>query len=130
MRFPGIMHVQADLLNCIGDIWPGEGEVQKSSSKTAVLAGIRNRGTISRELRVSIHRSAARLAVTHTSSLQNLQHILALREKKAVTSALNADTQKMVKRPHVCHRKFLAECCDNPVKKTRRGRSENNVINI
>jgi hypothetical protein len=92
MRFPGIMHVQADLLNCISDIWPGEGEVLKSPSKTAVLAGIRDRGSISRELRVSIHRSAARLAVTHTGSLQNLHHILALREKKTVTSVLNTDT--------------------------------------
>jgi hypothetical protein len=81
-------------LNCIGDIWPGEGEVLKSPSKTAVLAGIGDRVTISKELRVSIHRSAACLAVIHTSPLQYLQHILALREKKTVTAALNTDTQK------------------------------------
>jgi hypothetical protein len=79
---------------------------------------------------VSIHRSAARFTVTHASSLQNLQHILALREKKTVTSMLDADTQKMMKRPHVCHRKFLTKCCDNPVEKTRRGCSKHNIINI
>jgi hypothetical protein len=50
MRFLGIVHVQADLLNCIGGIWPSEGEVLKIPSKTAVLARIKDRGTISREL--------------------------------------------------------------------------------
>jgi len=75
------MHVQADLLNNILNVWFGEGEVLKSPSKTAVLTGIRDRDTISRKLGVSVHRSAARLAVTHTSSLQNIQHVLPLREK-------------------------------------------------
>jgi hypothetical protein len=42
MRFLGIVHVQADLLNCISDIWPGEGEILKSPSKTAVLVRIRD----------------------------------------------------------------------------------------
>jgi hypothetical protein len=76
MGLPGVMHVQANLLNCIGNIWPGEGEILESPSKTAVLTGICNRGTISRELGVSVHRSATQLAVTHTSSLQNIQHVL------------------------------------------------------
>ena len=48
MGLPGVMHIQANLLNCIGNIWPGEGEILKSPSKTAVLTGIWNRGTISK----------------------------------------------------------------------------------
>ena len=29
---PGIMHMEADLLNCIGDVRPGEGEVHRQDS--------------------------------------------------------------------------------------------------
>jgi hypothetical protein len=40
VRLPGIMHVKTDLLNCIGDVRPGEGEVLKGTSKTSVCSGI------------------------------------------------------------------------------------------
>jgi len=40
MRFPGVMHVQADLLNSIRNVWSGEGEVLKSPGKTAILTWI------------------------------------------------------------------------------------------
>ena len=44
----GIMHVEANLLNNIGNIWPGEGEVLQRSSKTPEVCCILNRGSISR----------------------------------------------------------------------------------
>jgi hypothetical protein len=37
---PRIMHMKAQLLNCIGDVRPGEGEVLKSTSKTSICGGI------------------------------------------------------------------------------------------
>jgi hypothetical protein len=40
VRLPGIMHVKTDLLNCIGDVRPGEGEVLKGTSKTPVCSRI------------------------------------------------------------------------------------------
>jgi hypothetical protein len=40
VSFPGIMHVKAYLLDSIGDIWPSEGQVLKSASKTAIGCGI------------------------------------------------------------------------------------------
>ena len=36
----GVMHVQADLLNSIRNVWSGEGEVLKSPGKTAILTWI------------------------------------------------------------------------------------------
>jgi hypothetical protein len=35
-----IMHVEAYLLNCIGDVRSGEGEVLKCTSKTPVRSGV------------------------------------------------------------------------------------------
>jgi len=41
---PGIMHVETDLLNGIGDVWPGEGKVLQGISQTPVVCRITNRG--------------------------------------------------------------------------------------
>jgi len=35
-----IMHVETYLLNCIGDVWSGEGEVLKCTGKTPVCSGV------------------------------------------------------------------------------------------
>lgn len=43
MNFPGIVHVQANLLDCIGDVRLGEGEKLKSTCKAAISCGIINR---------------------------------------------------------------------------------------
>jgi hypothetical protein len=40
VRLSGIMHVKTDLLNGVGDVRPGEGEVLKGTSKTPVSSGI------------------------------------------------------------------------------------------
>jgi hypothetical protein len=40
--FPRIMHMKAQLLNCISDVWSSEGEVLQSTSKTPVRGGIRH----------------------------------------------------------------------------------------
>jgi hypothetical protein len=47
VRLSGIMHVKADLLNCIGDVRPGEGEVLKGPGKTPVSSGVRHWGAFS-----------------------------------------------------------------------------------
>ena len=72
VRLPWVVHVKVDLLNSICNIQASEGEVLKSSSYTAVMGGVSHRSPISRELGVSIHRGAARLAVTHTSTVQDI----------------------------------------------------------
>jgi hypothetical protein len=47
VSFPGVMHMQTDLLNSVGDVRPSEGEVLKCTSKTAISLGISNRSTCS-----------------------------------------------------------------------------------
>jgi hypothetical protein len=51
-----IVHVETYLLNCIGDVGPSEGQILKGTCKAAEIHGISDRGTISKELRINIHR--------------------------------------------------------------------------
>jgi hypothetical protein len=66
------------MLNIIRNIWTGEGEILKGANDTAIVYRVGECDTISRELGVSIHRGTARLAIEHTSTFQNIQHILTL----------------------------------------------------
>ena len=78
MRLLGVVHIEADLLNSIRNIWTGEGEILKCSSNAAIVSRVGDGDTISRKLSMSINRSTAGLAVKHTGTLQNVQHILTL----------------------------------------------------
>jgi len=78
MRFPGVVHVEANLLNNISNIWTSKSEILKSTSNTVIGGGVGNCSSIGRELGVSIHRGAARLAVNHASTVKNTQNILTL----------------------------------------------------
>jgi hypothetical protein len=40
VRLAGIMHVEAELLDNISVVGPGEGEIRKSANKTAVVNGV------------------------------------------------------------------------------------------
>jgi len=64
--------VTIDLLYGIGNIQASESEILKDPNYAAIMGGVRHQGPISCELRVSIHRNATRLAVTHTSTVQNI----------------------------------------------------------
>ena len=69
---PGIMHMETDLLDSVGEVRPGEGEVLQSTSQTPIVSRIRHRITqISGQLRLSVDRSGAGLAISHPSPLQN-----------------------------------------------------------
>ena len=78
VRLTRIMHVQANLLNGISDIRPGEGEILQGTGETPEVRGILNRWTISRQLGVGVHRSRARLALGHTRTVQDVDHVLPL----------------------------------------------------
>ena len=66
---PRVMHVKTDLLNGIGNIWAGESEILEGPSYAVIMGGVRHGGPINGELGVSIHMGAARLVVTHTSTV-------------------------------------------------------------
>ena len=66
---PQVIHVKTDLLNGIGNIWAGESEILEGPSYAVIMGGVRHGGPINGELGVSIHMGAARLVVTHTSTV-------------------------------------------------------------
>ena len=107
VRLTRIMHVQANLLNGISDIRPGEGEVLQSTGETPEVGGILNRWTISRQLGVGVHRSRARLALGHTCAAQNVKHVLPLREKSGATP-LYMHPQE-VEFPQILHAELLLQ---------------------
>lgn len=131
MRLPWIVHVKKDLLESIRDIWPGESQVLEGASKTPIVRGITNWGTISgRELGVGVNRGSTWLAICHASTLQNLEAVLALIEMKARGLPRNRDAQEMMQAAKILHRELRLESTDGPPKKCIRGGCQNNVINI
>ena len=65
-----VMHVQADLLYCIRDIWPGEGEVLECSCKTAIIQRILDWGSSNRgNFRIDVNWSTAQLALSHPGTI-------------------------------------------------------------
>jgi len=131
MKVSRVMHMQAYLRNNIGDIRMSKSEILQSTSDTAVVSRIRHRRTISgRQLGVSVHRSAAGLAVTHASAVQDIQQIMSLGKKHAIITTLNSNTRKMLKGTHVCHREFMSMSGNNLLKETLGRSREHNIINI
>ena len=128
---PGIMHVETDLLNGIGDVWPGEGEVLQGTGQTPVGSMISHRSTqISRQLRLSVDRSGAGLAISHPSPLQNIEGVLPLVKEKTRRARLNSDTQEVVELTKILHSKLLLQRHDDALKQGLTGSCENNIIHI
>ena len=83
--------MKADLLNGICEVRPGECEVRpgesevlQSTGKTPVGSRISHGITqISKQLRLSIDKSVAWLAISHPSPLQNVECILPLVKEQA-----------------------------------------------
>jgi len=73
-----IMHEQTDLLNGESNVRSGEGKPRKSANQDAILTGVIHRRAIIGELGTCVHRSQARLAVLHPSTLQDVEDVLTL----------------------------------------------------
>jgi hypothetical protein len=98
----------ADLLDSVGEIRPGESEVLQASSKTPISSRISHKITqSSRQLRLSVNRSGARLAVSHPGTLQDIQGILALVKEKTSLTGLNCHAHEVVKLAQILHGKLL-----------------------
>ena len=125
------MHMETDLLNSVGEVWPGEGEVLQSADQTPVGSRFSHRITqISRQLRLSVDRSGAGLAISHLSPLQNIDGILPLVKEEARRARLNSDAQEVVELAKIIHSKLLLQRGDNALKQLLTGSCEYNVIDI
>jgi hypothetical protein len=82
------------------------------------------------EFALRIHRSRAGLAFSHASAFKDVDGILPLVEEQAHGRALDGDSQEVVERPQVLHRKLLLEAGDDATHKLRGGGGEDDVVDV
>ena len=123
--------METDLLNSVGEVRSGESEVLQSAGQTLVGSRISHRITqISRQLRLSVDRSGAGLAISHPSPLQNIEGVLPLVQKETRRARLNSDAQEVVELTKILHRELLLQRGDDTLKQLLTGSCEHNVIDI
>jgi hypothetical protein len=81
-----IMHVEADLLDGVGDIEAGERQVLEGPGEAPEVSRISNRRPrLGEDLGLRVHRRRNRLVVHHASSLKNIESKLTLSEKESIS---------------------------------------------
>jgi hypothetical protein len=74
---PGVMHMEADLLDGIGDIGVGERQVLEDISETPKLSRINNRRPrLDRDLDLCIHGCQNYLVVHYAGALKDVKRVL------------------------------------------------------
>ena len=97
--------MQAHLLDGVSDVGPGEREVLECAGEAPVGRRVGDRrAVVLRELRLSVDRRGAGLAVRHASPLQDVDGVLALVEEETLGLALDSDAEEVVEGPQVLHR--------------------------
>jgi hypothetical protein len=80
-----VVHVEAHLLDRVGNVGPGEGEVLESPSQAAVGTRVADWGAHVRgNLGLSVDWCGAGLVVAHASTLKDVPSILVLMEEEVV----------------------------------------------
>jgi hypothetical protein len=112
-------------------IGPCEGQVLQRPSDASELGGIPNRRSgVSRQLRLQVHRSRTRLAVSHDRTLEDVERVGALVQEQTVGTPLDSDAEEVVKRPQILRREFPLESGNSPTQELHAGSCQNNVIDI
>jgi hypothetical protein len=80
------MHVEADLLDNVGDVGASERQVLEGPSEAPKVSRISNRRPrLGGDLGLRVHRRQNRLVVHHTSSLKNIESRLTLSEEEPIS---------------------------------------------
>jgi hypothetical protein len=90
MEHTGVMHVEAHLLDRVGDVRPGEVEVLESSDQAVVGSRVADGGPprhVRRDLGLSIDRRGVGLAVAHADA-KDVPNVLALLVKEEAIGLL------------------------------------------
>jgi hypothetical protein len=83
------MNVEAHLLDRVGNVGPGEGDVLESPSQVAVGSRVADGGPhVEGDLGLSVDRRGAGLAVADASTLKEVLSILTLVEEEVVRPLL------------------------------------------
>ena len=131
MTFTRIVHVQADLLHGVCNIWTCEGHPLECSGNPPILRRIRHWfSTGCRQFRIDIDRRRDRAAVGHAGTIKQLFGILSLRQVKPTGRPSDPNTQKEVEVAHVFYYKFRLELVDDLPKKSRSGGRDDHIVNV
>jgi hypothetical protein len=128
---PWIMHVEADLLDDVGDVGVGERQVPEGPIKAHKVSRISNRRLgLDGDLGLRVHRRRNQIAVHHVSSLKNIESNLTLSEEEPISLMLYGDSQEMMEGPKILHGEFSLEGRYGLLQKCCAGCGEYNAINI
>jgi hypothetical protein len=105
-----IVHVEADLLDGVGNVGPGERQVLESSSEAPEMSQISNRRPrLGEDLDLRIHQHQNWLTVHHACSLKNVKSKLMLSKEEPASLILYGDSQEMMEGSEIIHGKFPLE---------------------
>jgi hypothetical protein len=125
------MHVEADLLDDVGDVGVGERQVLEGPIKAPKVSRISNRRLgLDGDLGMRVHRRRNQIAVHHVSSLKNIESNLTLSEEEPISLMLYGDSQEMMEGPKILHGEFSLEGRYGLLQKCCAGCGEYNAINI
>jgi hypothetical protein len=124
------VHVKAHLLDDVGDVGPGEGQILESAGEAPVGCRVGDRGPIVLgELCLSVDMRGVGLAIGHASPLQDVESVLALVEEETLRPPLDGDLEE-VKRPHVLNRELALKSGDRALKKSGTGCCEHDIVDV
>jgi hypothetical protein len=121
------MHVKAQLLDRVGNIRAGEGDVLESPDQATVGSQIVDAGGGACQKRPW---PGASLTIVHANALKDIPSVLELVKEEVVWPLLYWDTEEVVKRVEVLHRKLLLKSYSGTLDKLRARGSEDDVVNI
>jgi hypothetical protein len=127
------MHMEADLLDGVGDVGAGEHkhQVLEGTGEALEWSQISNRRPRSGgDLALRIHGHQDRFVVNHANALKDVESELALSEEESIWLILYGDAQNMVKRAEVLYGEFSLEGRYGVLQEHCARCGEHNVINI
>jgi hypothetical protein len=131
MGIIGVVHVEAHLLDRVGDVRPSEGEVLESPSEAVVGSRVADGPLhIRGDLGLSVNWRGTGLAVAHASALKVVSSVLALVKEEVAWSLLHRDAEEVVERVEILHCELLLESCSGTLEKFRARGSEDDIIDV
>jgi hypothetical protein len=130
MGLPRGVHMQAHLLDGVGDVGPGEGEVLERASQAPVRRRVDDRGpVVLRELRLIVE-AWSRACSRTCQPARDVDGVLALVKEETLGPAFSGDADEVVKRPQVLHRELPLKGNDRALKKVGGGCCEHNIVDV
>jgi hypothetical protein len=131
MGLTGVVHVEAQLLDCVWNARLGKGEELESSGLAVVGSLVADGGAhVEGDLGLSVDRHGAGIAVIHASALKNVLSVLALVKEEAVRLLLHRGIEEVVEVVEVLHGEMLLESCSGMLEKLRTRGGEDDVVNV